>query len=109
MAATKYASPTAAPSCAAALDNISATEWRIALYNEETPSLELHSIISVLPNGGFGYHRRLRVVDELHSIISVLPNGGATDQQSAILNISLHSIVSVLPHSEKDPPALSHL
>lgn len=48
-------------------------------------------------------------MDELHSIISVLPNGGATDQQSAILNISLHSIVSVLPHSEKDPPALSHL
>ena len=59
----------------AALDNISATEWRpLPAEGDGTVSL-LHSIISVLPNGDMRSGASLLGGAELHSIISVLPNG----------------------------------
>ena len=58
---------------------------------------KLHSIISVLPNGGTRTHRMPSTGGRLHSIISVLPNGGtvAGTPTSAPM---LHSIISVLPN-----------
>ena len=39
---------------AAALDDVSATEWRVKLAQAISASDTLHSMMSVLPNGGKG-------------------------------------------------------
>ena len=67
----------------------------LSSFSEEPE--ELHSIISVLPNGGRGAFRRRQRSCRLHSIISVLPNGGQKGRKFGGC-LLLHSIISVLPN-----------
>ena len=62
-----------------ALDDISATEWRLHCPHTLSRQKPLHSMISVLPNGGSAVGRRRVMMLPLHSMISVLPNGGPPD------------------------------
>ena len=73
---------------AVALDDISATEWRQKPFKPFTISDLLHSMISVLPNGGI-IRARSAACLQLHSMISVLPNGGK------ISHVFRHSSLSV--------------
>ena len=63
----------------AALDDVSATEWRMQRRAPLHPTGRLHSMMSVLPNGGGVMIPRMgRDVKGLHSMMSVLPNGGSS-------------------------------
>ena len=107
----------------AALDDVSATEWRFPSCASLPTYQKLHSMMSVLPNGGVcdvGLPNRISVaaLDDvsatewrlktnsfrtnnhpLHSMMSVLPNGGKRGTRSQVLSFYwLHSMMSVLPN-----------
>ena len=60
----------------AALDDVSATEWRTGKRTAEEQAAQLHSMMSVLPNGGTYFFVLKGIFSKLHSMMSVLPNGG---------------------------------
>ena len=82
---------------AVALDDVSATEWREDSGAYRTTELRLHSMMSVLPNGGISTSRSCNP-PRLHSMMSVLPNGGRRRQRECQTCPRLHSMMSVLPN-----------
>ena len=68
-----------------ALDDVSATEWRRVDGGKLRAEQLLHSMMSVLPNGGNEIQQRVMQGNQLHSMMSVLPNGGQYHRRSAPL------------------------
>ena len=68
------------------------------LEDDAAEFMLLHSMMSVLPNGGEMASYVAHLSFQLHSMMSVLPNGGKRVAPALALQSTLHSMMSVLPN-----------